>query len=285
MIRLIFGCGYLGARAAQRWIASGDQVIAITRNPQRVAELESLGLSTIVANITQPETLADLPTAQTVLVAVGMDRSKYSDIRQVYVEGLQNVLDQLSDQTEQLIYISSTGVYGDFGGDWVTEEAPTEPVRDGGKACLEAERLIAASRFSKRATILRFAGIYGPGRVPTGALIVSKQWKKLSAKGYLNLIHVNDGARIIELISNQKPAGETYLVSDGNPPLRREYYDHVAKLFGVTEIPWEAAEILPESSRSGSNKRIANNKLLERFKIELEHPNFVSGLKQALDVD
>ena len=282
MNRLVFGCGYLGQRAAKRWVDSGDRVFGVTRDPQRAEELRAMKMIPVVADVTQPDTLNELPAADTVLVAIGMDRSAYSDIRVVYVDGLRNVIQHLPVQTGHLIYISSTGVYGDFGGAWIDENAPTQPTREGGKACLEAETLIAASRFADRATILRFAGIYGPGRVPTRDLIVSRQWKKLSSDGYLNLIQVDDGARIIETISNQQPVNETFLVSDGNPPLRRDYYKFIAEYFGVNEIPWEQSDVGLENVRGGNNKRISNKKLVGQFGITFEFPDYQTGLLHAL---
>lgn len=282
MNRLIFGCGYLGKRIATKWLEDGDQVYAVTRSSQRADQLRSLNLLPIVGDVTRPDTLEELPEADTVVFAVGMDRTRYSDIRQVYVEGLRHVLAAISPEISHLIYVSSTGVYGDFGGSWIDESAPTEPLRDGGKACLEAEQLIANSKFAKRSTILRFAGIYGPGRVPTRSVIESKQWKKLSSQGFLNLIHVDDGASLIRTVANEPPEGQTYLVSDGRPPLRSDYYELIARHFGMDEIPWGDSTSTPQS-RSGSNKRVSNQKLLQRYSMEFAYPDFESGLAQALD--
>ena len=288
MIRLIFGCGYLGLRVAKKWIASGDSVYSITRTKARSDELSQLGIAPIIADVTNPSSLESLPSADTVLFAVGMDRSQYDDIRQVYVEGLQNVLDRLSDSVKHLIYISSTGVYGDFGGDWVDESSITEPTREGGKACLEAEGLIREGGFQSRNTILRFAGIYGPHRVPTRNLIQSRAWDKLAASGYLNLIHVDDGASIVERVANHRPKNETFLVSDGAPALRREYYEFVASQLGVSEIPWaeqptEQTQPSPRSLRSNNSKRISNTKLLNTFDVRFEYPDYRAGVIQALN--
>lgn len=283
MNRLIFGCGYLGKRIAKKWVAAGDRVYAVTRKAENVPQLESLGLTPLIGDVTNPESLANLPDAETVLVAVGMDRTQYSDIREVYVDGLRNVLSHLSDATSHLIYVSSTGVYGDFGGRWIDETAPTNPTRDGGRACLEAEEMIAASRFGSSSTVLRFAGIYGPGRVPTRALIESKQWNKLSA-GFLNLIQADDGANVIQTVAAESPESQTFHVSDGNPPLRREYYQFIAEYLGVGEICWKESDRAPQNPRSASNKRVSNRKLLERYGIQFEFPDFKAGLTQALDV-
>ena len=94
MICLIIGCGYLGFRVAKRWQQQGHTVIAMTRKPERLAWFTEQGITGIVGDVTQPETL-NLPEADVVLVAVGMDRSMYSDVQEVYVGGLKNVLDKL----------------------------------------------------------------------------------------------------------------------------------------------------------------------------------------------
>ena len=240
------------------------------------------GIIEIVGDVTQPDSLSDLPVADVVLVAVGMDRSMYSDIELVYVDGLNNVLAKLPERPRHLIYVSSTGVYGDFGGDWVTEESITQPLRPGGEACLKAEQLIRDSELGEQATILRFAGIYGPDRVPTKQRVESGDWKKLSTNGYLNLIHVDDGAKIVDQVSVAPPAGGVYLVSDGNPVSRRNYYSYIAECLGVEQIPWSETDVDPKAARSGSNKRISNKKLVEQFDIQFDFPE-LSGRIEACD--
>jgi len=211
----------------------------MTRKSERLAWFSDQGITGIVGDVTQPQTL-NLPEADIVLIAVGMDRSMYSDVEAVYVGGLRNVLDNLP-QPKHLIYVSSTGVYGDFDGQWVDESSTTQPLRPGGKACLKAEQLI------------RESGIYGADRVPTKERIKAGEWKKLSSAGFLNLIHVDDGAKIIDRIAQTEPAGETYLVSDGNECL------------GAEQIPWSETAVDPKAARSGSSKRISNKKLVEQF--------------------
>lgn len=217
----------------------------------------------------------------TVVVAVGMDRSRYTSVHDVYVGGLKNVLQNLGNEVGQIIYISSTGVYGDFGGEWVSESSPTNPVRDGGKACLAAEQLLQESHFGDRATILRMAGLYGNDRVPTKGTIESKQWDKLSPEGYLNLIHIDDAVNATAVAAEQKLFGELFLVADSNPTLRRDYYQHLADLFELGPIPWQDGPADP-NSRGAASKRISNRKLLETTGLELMHPDFRSGLASVL---
>src|SRR5688572_816560 len=90
---LIVGCGYLGRRVASRWLASGRRVAALTR--RNASALAALGIEPVVGDVLEPATLRDLPTAATVLYAVGMDRTVGKSMREVYVEGLRHVLDTL----------------------------------------------------------------------------------------------------------------------------------------------------------------------------------------------
>ena len=290
MKRLIFGCGFLGSPAGQVWSLAGDEVFGITRKRERFEDLEAAGIRPILGDITKSPTITGLPAVDTVLVAVGMDRTVYSDIRAVYVNGLQHILDALPVETGHLIYISSTGVYGSSGGKWVNEQTETNPTREGGQACLEAEKLIKSSRFQDRFTILRFAGLYGGSRIPMKNLIEDRQWEKLSPQGFLNLIHVEDGARIIQAIAQQRPSGETFLVSDGHPASRKEYYETLAEYLGSGPINWpeknlnEGEEVDRAGRKTRSDKRISNQKLCQMIEFEFRYPDFHAGLRQEFEV-
>ncbi|RIK70204.1 MAG: NAD(P)-dependent oxidoreductase, partial [Planctomycetota bacterium] len=158
--KLIFGCGYLGWRVAQLWRAEGRPLAAVTRSPARADEYRRGGLTPIVADVTRPESLIELPEADAVLFAVGYDRSSAADIHTVYADGLKNVLAALPPSATRLIYISTTGVYGSAGGGWVDELTPTDPQRAGGRASLAAEQHLARHPLGRTSAILRLAGIY-----------------------------------------------------------------------------------------------------------------------------
>ena len=282
MNRLVFGCGYLGFRVARLWKSQGDDVYAVTRSLTNAKIMEKEGIIPVIADITKSDTVQGLPHADTILFSVGMDRKTYDSVHAVYVDGLKNVLSGISQAPSQFIYVSSTGVYGNFDGAWIDENSPTDPAREGGKACLAAEKFLQTSKLATQSCILRFAGIYGPQRVPTKALIQSQQWKKISSDGFLNLIHVDDGAKIIQKVAEQGIVQETFNVSDGNPPKRKEYYQFIAQQLGLSEIPWEETEAVNENTRSGSNKRVSNKKLVEKLGDLFQYENFRIGLQQAL---
>ena len=291
MNRLIIGCGYLGRRIATIWKNQGDRVFLITRNENRAREFESQNFFPLLADITQRKSLQalnDLPELDTLLFAVGMDRSRYQTVREVYVDGLNNVIESINDtnKIDHWIHISSTGVYGDSGGEWIDETSPTNPQREGGIACLEAEHLLKASRVGKQSTILRFAGIYGPDRIPTRSTIEQRKWNRLSSAGFVNLIHVDDGASITARIadSSSEKQGEVFCVSDGQPPRRRDYYQFIASLLGVETIQWNEDPPDP-SRRAGSNKRVSNQKLVHTFGVKFQYPDYRLGIQHAMSAD
>src|SRR5262249_2612869 len=144
--------------------AAGDRVFATTRGPQRAAELRAAGLEPVVCDVLRPDSLGALPSsAATIVYCVGFDRSAGVPMRTVYVDGLSNVLAALAGCAGRFVYVSSTGVYAQPGGEEVDETAATQPSEgSSGAVVCEAESLL---RVRRPAVVLRFAGIYGPGRL------------------------------------------------------------------------------------------------------------------------
>ncbi len=277
--KLIVGCGYLGLRVARRWASQGDTVYAVTRSAARADEWRALGLQPIIADVTDPGSLRDLPVAETVLFAVGYDRSAGKAIGEVYVDGLRHLLDALPAGTGRVIYISSTGVYGECDGDWVDESTECRPLRDGGRACLAAEQVLAAHRLGERRVILRLAGIYGPGRIPRVAALQAGEPIDAPATGYLNLIHVDDAVEVVLTAEHRAATPSLYVVADGNPAVRRDYYAELARLVGAPPPQFIAPSAdSPAAQRAASDKRIRNAHLVEDLQVQFRYPSYREGL-------
>lgn len=282
MPKLIFGCGYLGRRVAERWQAAGETVYVVTRTTEKASQFAVNGLRPIVADLTASGSLAavqQLTNIDSVLFAVGFDRSSPS-IHRVYVEGLSHVLSQLPDGVQKFIYISSTGVYGQAAGDTVNEASPCQPLREGGKACLAAEQLLQQSTIGNRAIILRLAGIYGPGRIPRAKDIASGAALAAPSKGWLNLIHVEDAAEIVVLAEQRATPPKLYCVSDGEPVQREDYYAELAQFLNAP--PPRFTDPPPESlaaQRAGSDKRVANDLVMSELAPRFLYPTYREGLK------
>jgi nucleoside-diphosphate-sugar epimerase len=222
--------------------------------------------------------LPKLPPVDTLLCSVGWDRSSGQTIQQVYVEGLRNVLARLPAQVGRLLYVSSTGVYGQDDGQWVDEQTPCQPRRAGGWACLQAEQLLLASRWAERSVILRLAGIYGPGRLPRQRDLLEGRPLPADPTGTLNLIHVDDAVRAIDragaLESFDLP--RVYLISDGHPVRRGDFYDELARLLKLPPPSFAAGS--SSRGRVNAHKRVSNQRMVRELGIEPVYATYRQGL-------
>ena len=291
MAKLIFGCGYLGFRIAKLWRQRNESVLAVTRSSARARELSDEGIEPLVGDILSHRSNSEpnwrFPAeVDTVLFAVGYERGSDQTIRDVYVEGLRNVLDALPESVQRFVYISSTGVYGNVAGDWVNEDTVCQPTREGGKACLAAENLLRSHPLGKRSIILRLAGIYGPGRIPRAKDLLAGKPIDAPAAGYLNLIHVDDAARIALLAEERAETPSLYVVSDGQAVVRSEYYKWLAQLLKAPPPKFvPAPPDSPAAQRAGSDKRINPARLMRDLHPELLYPSYREGLAAIVAED
>ena len=282
MSNLIIGCGYLGNRVGQLWLKEGKSVHTITRFADRATLLTQAGYQPIVWDVTD-QRRAKLPEVDTVLWAVGFDRSAHRDINHVYVDGLRNMLPALAGRCRRIIYISSTGVYSQSAGEWVDETSVCEPQAPGGRACLAAEHLIQTHALKNQAVILRMAGIYGPDRIPRGDDVRHGKPIRANPDSYLNLIHVDDAARAVKAAEQSLETPELYVIADGHPVMRRHYYSYVARLLDAAEPEFAPpANDSANIRRGSSNKRTRNDKMLRQLRLNLYFPTYQDGLEREL---
>lgn len=272
MSHLIVGAGYLGRRLAEQWAAEGRRVWATTRRADRADELRGGGVEPVVCDVLEAETLAGLPPAETVVWAAAPDRGVPG--RRLSVEGLENVLAALPGRP-RIVHVSSTGVYGQTDGGWVDEAAATEPAEEAGQTALDAERLLRLRQ--PDAIILRFAGIYGPGRLIRAADLLAGRPLAADPEGWLNLIHVEDGVRAIQAACAAGEPGQTYNVCDDRPARRREFYARLADLLGAPP-----PEFVPPAVGERNNRRVANARLRQELGVCLAFPSFEEGLVAAV---
>jgi nucleoside-diphosphate-sugar epimerase len=251
--------------------------------------LENEGYRAIVADVTRAESLTDLPVAETVLFAVGYDRSTRGNtlpIEDVYAGGVNNVLAALPAETGRFIYISTTGVYGPSTGEWIDEATPPDPRRDGGSASLAAEHALAAHPLGVRSIILRLAGIYGPGRVPFTDEILAREPIPARGSGYINLIHVEDAAEVVIAAGDSEATGRgprIYCVSDGQPTQRGTMYSEVARLIGAPPPVFvEPDANSRRATRAENSRRVSNERMLAELRVTLAYPDYRAGLAAIL---
>jgi nucleoside-diphosphate-sugar epimerase len=286
---LIVGCGYLGERLGQRLRRQGERVVGIVRSPDRASAIAAVGIEPVIADVLAPESLGSLPEAEHIFYSVGFDRAAGSSMRRVYVDGLSNVLERLPRTVTRLVYASSTGVYGQTGGEWVDEASPAVPQHESGRVCLEAEQLLrnwaTSSDRSVTAIVLRFAGLYGPGRMVRRSLLEREDAIPGDPQKFLNLIHIDDAAQAAAAALGAVRPESLYVVTDDRPVTRDEYYTRMAELLG-TPAPRFAlvAADTPEAARDATNKRLSNRHIKSGLGLSLFYPDITTGLPAALQI-
>ena len=287
-LRLVVGCGYLGERVAQRWVDAGFPVIATTRRETRAAELRERGITPALVDVTAAEPgwanlFADAGVPETVFWGVGFDRTAGATHRDVHVDGLRRLLDALVaarpvGSTPRVILSSSTGVWGDEGGGMVDESTPPNPSREAGRVLIEAETLLAAHPAGP-GTTLRFAGLYGPDRLPRIADLKAGLPIAADPDSWLNLVHIDDAAAVVCTVADAASPRGLYVVADGQPVLRRDWYGTLAKLTGSPEPHWDTAAPRPR----GADKRVDPTLLFRDLAFRPAHPNPLAALADLVE--
>ncbi len=278
---LIVGCGYLGRRVGRLLSMRGERVFGTTRSAERADELARWGIEPVIADVLTPGSLAGLPEANRVLYCVGFDRSKGMPIRMVSVDGLRHALGHLIDRAGRLVFASSTGVYGQVDGEWVDEDSPTEPRTESGRATLDAEKVVRSygADCGLQAVILRFSGLYGPGRIMRRESLLKGEPIAGDPDKFLNLIHIDDAASVAVAALDRGRSGGLYLASDDRPAPRREFYGLAAE--GLKAAP-------PRFSATGaedSNKRVKNARMRAELGVILAYPDIRAGVPTAIDAE
>lgn len=280
MSLLIVGCGYVGRPVAAAWLSSGQAVAAVTRGGDSVATLERAGIQPVVADWLDSGIQWQIPFQPScALVAVPHREDERFGV-DTHIVGLQNLMARCPE-LKRLIVLSTTGVYHQHDGGWVDEQSPTEPTRIGPQIALAAERWLRDKCGERLATSLRLAGIYGPGRVPLLAKLRERAPIPVG-EGSLNLIHLDDITSTIVRLLESLPQSPLYVLADGRPVERRQFYLDAARIFQTPEPQFvEASAESSRGARSESNKRINPAKILREYQITLRYPNHLSAL-QAL---
>jgi nucleoside-diphosphate-sugar epimerase len=251
----------------------------------------------LVIDWTDGRTLTDLPDVGRILVAVSYDRHSQPSRFETLVVGLRRLLQALPQKPgngpgggpggPHLCYISTTGVYHQIDGRWVDETSPTHPTREGGRAHLHAEQVLRRQCPHGGATILRLAGIYGPGRVPRASVVIAGQPIRSPAQGFLNLIHVDDAARTVMRVWDRAGGGQPlrrlYAVADDHPVIRGDFYRQIAKQCHAPNPRFESPPIGKRgSARGDTNKRVWNRRMKSDLMPRLQFPTYREGLSDVL---
>jgi nucleoside-diphosphate-sugar epimerase len=266
---LVAGCGYVGSALAAMLVEDGHEVWGLRRTPQRLPP----GVHPLAADLGDPATLADLPDSlDAVVYAAAPGGSADERYREIYVDGVRNLLDALVSQGQRprrVLLTSTTGVYEDTDGEWVDEESPTEPSDFRGTRPLEGERLLLDGPFP--AVVLRLAGIYGPGRT---RMIdgVRAGTARCQPGHWTNRIHRDDCAGALRHLLAVDDPLPLYLGVDREPAEACDVQRWLAERLGVAPPRPDPAA----PGGRGSNKRVRGDRLL-RSGYRLRFPTFREG--------
>ncbi|HMN72682.1 MAG TPA: SDR family oxidoreductase [Rhodoblastus sp.] len=187
----------------------------------------------------------------------------------------------------RIVYLSTLGVYGDSGGDWIDESTPPDPAISRGDARLAAENeWLALVNASRKVFVLRLAGIYGPGRSAIANLRAGTARRIVKPGQVFNRIHVDDIARAIAACMATDRPGGIVNVCDDEPAPPQDVIAHAAELIGVTpppEIAFADAKLSPMAATFWTScKRVSNRKLRQELGVELAYPSYRDGLASLL---
>jgi nucleoside-diphosphate-sugar epimerase len=278
---VVLGAGYSATAFIGHMRPRLTAVSGTARSPEKAALLAQGGATGRVFDgvAADPALLADIAATDALLVSIPPGAEGDPALR---------VLGEAVAAAPRLAwigYLSTIGVYGDRGGDWVTEEDAPRPTSDRSVQRVAAEEgwLALGARCGKAVAVLRLAGIYGPGQ---NALVNLRQGtaKRLVKPGQVfNRIHVADIARATEASLDRPHPGRIYNVTDDEPAPPQDVVAYAARLMGIAPPPetdFATAELSPMArSFYSENKRVSNARLRNELGVTLAFPTYREGIR------
>ena len=284
---LIVGSGDVALRALP-WLTRRFRVYALVRQPEACAALRAGGAVPLRGDLDDRRSLSRLAgLADAVLHFAPPPSSGPGDPR---TQHLLAALGSRKSLPQGLVYISTTGVYGDCGGAHVDETRPCRAQTARGQRRVDAERRLRrfCRRTGVRVALLRAPGIYAADRLPLERLRRGDPVLVADEDVHTNHIHAEDLARIACLALFRAPAGRAYNVSDDSGLKMGDYFDAVADAFALPRPPrlarTEIAACLSPLTLSfmSESRRLDNRRLKRELRVRLRYPTIAHGLREAL---
>ncbi len=283
----IVGCGDIGRRLAQVYRAEGGVISGWVRSESSCQKLMRAGFEARVCDLdhdlVSPPILAD----ESLFYFAPPPAKGTADTR---VGRLIRVIAE-TGQPRKVVYLSTTGVYGDCQGAWVDETREPAPGVDRARRRLDAERQWQAwsAETGRPLVILRVAGIYGPGKLPVERLRKGLPMVAEADAPITNHIHSFDLVRVARAAMERGPAGAVYNVCDGQPESMTRYFNRVADFLKIPRPPvisldQARRELSPGMlSYLGESRRLSNRRMLEELGVNLAYPELSQGLPACLE--
>ena len=253
---LIAGCGFVGLATARLFLERGWEVIGLTHSEESAAKLAAEALPVFACDIAEHaavEAQAHLGPFDAIVHCASSGRGGAEQYRRVYLEGARNLAAVFAPAS--LLFTSSTSVYAQTDGGWVTEDSPAVPDRETGRLLRETEDFV----LSQKGIVARLAGIYGPGRSVLlrkffdGTALIEGDGTK-----WINQAHRDDIAAAIVHLVHARVHG-VFNINDDRPLSQRELYSWLAERSHRPLPP--SGPIDPNRKRGWTNKRVSNAKL------------------------
>lgn len=286
---LIVGCGYVGKRVASLALSQGHRVAALSHSVDSRQSRMEAGIEVIAGDLDRPEQLSRLRLADVGVYYFCPPTPGGIEDRRIgaFLAAIDG--DALP---ARVVLISTTGVYGDCGGEWVDENRPLAPQANRSRCRVDVEARLRqwCETNAVALVILRVPGIYGPGRLPEARLRKGLPVLAEDESPWSNRIHVDDLAQacVKAMACGFDTVDGNYRVfnvSDGAPGTMSEYFFAVADHLGLPRPPQinrkEAELTLSAGMMSYLNesKRIDNRRMREELGVELAWPDLRAGLK------
>ena len=272
---LIAGCGYVGEATADLFHSAGWNVEGWVHSKESAARLSVKPYSIRVLDVSQRGEVAKRAGVFDAVIhcasSGGGDAEAY---RQIYLNGARHLLETFLKA--KILFTSSTSVYAQRDGSWVTEESETKPLRDTGRILLEVEKLV----LEKGGIVARLAGIYGPRR----SALLSKFLNGTATidpknDRFVNQVHRDDIASALFLLLSREASAQIYNVVDDQPLLQSECYGWLAQRLNRSLPPIRKSE--QPRKRGDTNKRVSNAKL-HQLDWTPNYPTFRDAMEKSI---
>jgi nucleoside-diphosphate-sugar epimerase len=273
---LIAGCGDVGTTIGVALAADGHDVWGLRRDPANLPPV----IRPLRADLTDVVSLSHLPLPLDVVVFTATpDGSTDAGYQRTYVDGLRGLLHVLGRSVpapRRIVFASSTAVYGQTDGSWVDELSPTQPLDFQGRRLLEAESLLAASPMP--ATVVRLAGLYGPGRTRLVDRVLRGEAACMAGPPrYGNRIHRDDSAGVLRHIIELAEPAALYLAVDHEPAEECQVLRWLASRLGLP-----APRVVPASAPNRRGNKRCRNARLVASGYRFRYPTFREGYAAVL---
>jgi nucleoside-diphosphate-sugar epimerase len=278
---LILGLGYSAGFFARAALARGWEVTGTVRSAERAAELSREGIRTLVFGGFAVSSALAKAVAEADAVLVSVQPAEDGDPA---LGPLRAAL-MAAPNLRWIGYLSTIGVYGDQGGEWIDEATPPAPTnaRTRQRVAIEEAWLQLGRDSGTPVQIFRLSGIYGPGRNAIVKLREGKATRLIKPGQVFNRIHVDDIAGVLMASLAQPRNGAVYNVTDDEPGPPQDIITFAAELTGLEsppEIPFEQAQLSPmAASFYGESKRVSNALVKRELGYAFRYPTYREALR------